>query len=106
MLLLVMEKRRPHYPLDLVQKLATDPSRTRFTKSALDGAAELDFDTAAMRQVLVQLRREDFFKSMTTYADNSIWQDVYRPIVSGVPLYVKLTIFATENVLIVSFKRR
>jgi motility quorum-sensing regulator/GCU-specific mRNA interferase toxin len=101
-----MEKRRPHFPLNLVQQLANDPAHTRFTRVALDGAAELGFDTAMIRTVVMGLRREDFYKSMTTYADTAIWQDVYRPTVNGVPLYVKLTVYTEENLLVVSFKRR
>lgn len=101
-----MEKRRPHYPLPLVQQLAADPARTRFTRVALDGAAELGFDTTKIVAVVTKLRLEDFYKSMTTYADGSIWQDVYRPTVNGTSIYVKVTVYAAENLLVVSFKRR
>lgn len=101
-----MEKRRPHYPLALVQQLAADMARIRFTRVAVEGAAELGINTAGMRAVLLALRPQDFFKSMTAYADATIWQDVYRPGRNGVPLYVKLTVYAAENLLVVSFKRR
>ena len=101
-----MEKRRPHYQLCVVQQLAADPARSRFTRVALNGAAELGFDTKMMRAVIAGLRREDFYKSMTTHLDTAIWQDVYRPTVAGVGLYVKLTVYALENLLVVSFKRR
>jgi motility quorum-sensing regulator/GCU-specific mRNA interferase toxin len=101
-----MEKRRSHYPLTVVQQLAVDPARTRFTRVALDGAAELGFDTMKLLTVVTKLRPEDFYKSMTTYADGSIWQDFYRPTVNGTPLYVKVTVYAAENLLVVSFKRR
>lgn len=39
---------------------------------------------------------------MTTYADHSIWQDVYRPHTKAGRVYLKLTVI--EDVLIVSFK--
>jgi len=84
-----MEKRRSHYPLDLVQKLAADPSTTRFTRIALNEAAELGYNMANMRKVIM-----------------SLWQDVYRPVSGGVQLYVKLTVYAEKNLLVVSFKRR
>jgi motility quorum-sensing regulator/GCU-specific mRNA interferase toxin len=45
---------------------------------------------------------KDFYKSMTTYADHRIWQDVYHPQTSAGSIYLKLTV--TEEVLIVSFK--
>jgi len=101
-----MEKRRPHYPLTLVQHLAADPARTRFSRVALDGAAELGFDTTKMLTLVMNLSSEDFYKSMTTYADAAIWQDVYRPVANGIPLYIKVTVYAAENLLVVSFKRR
>lgn len=101
-----MEKRRPHYSLTLVQHLAADKALTRFTRVALEGAADLGFDTKTMRAVVMRLSREDFFKSMTTHDDPTIWQDVYRPTVDGVNLYVKLTVYSAENLLVVSFKRR
>jgi motility quorum-sensing regulator/GCU-specific mRNA interferase toxin len=30
-----------------------------------------------------------FFKSMTTFADHRVWQDVYRAPARGLALYVK-----------------
>ena len=48
----------------------------------------------------------DFYKSMTTYADHTVWQDVYRPRISigthVFDVYLKLTVI--DDVLIVSFK--
>ncbi len=101
-----MEKRRPHYPLTLVQQLAADMAHIRFTRVAIEGAVGLGLGTAGIRAVLLTLRPQDFYKSMTTYGDTAIWQDVYRPVRNGVPLYVKLTVYAAENLLVVSFKRR
>lgn len=92
--------------LSLVQKLVNDLSRTRFTRVALDGATELGFDTEGMQGVILSLSREEFYKSMTTYADSGVWQDVYRPTRRGIPLYVKVTVYEAENLVVVSFKRR
>ena len=44
----------------------------------------------------------DFYKSMTTYGDHTIWQDVYRPKTKAGEVYLKLTVI--DDVLIVSFK--
>jgi motility quorum-sensing regulator/GCU-specific mRNA interferase toxin len=44
----------------------------------------------------------DFYKSMTTYRDAAVWQDVYRPKIGPDDAYVKLTIM--DDVVIVSFK--
>ncbi|WP_404831100.1 type II toxin-antitoxin system MqsR family toxin [Endozoicomonas euniceicola] len=45
---------------------------------------------------------KSLYKSMTTYANHKIWQDVYRPTSSGGEVYLKLTV--TDDVLVVSFK--
>jgi Motility quorum-sensing regulator, toxin of MqsA len=55
-----MEKRRPHYPLPLVQQLAAEPACTRFTRAALDGATELGFDATKIQAVVMKLRPADF----------------------------------------------
>ena len=44
----------------------------------------------------------DFYKSMTTHADYTVWQDVYRPNTHAGDIYLKLTVI--DDVLIVSFK--
>ena len=50
------------------------------------------------------MRRSQFSKSMTSYADHRIWQDVYHvPSRAGV-LYVKFTADAVSEFLLLSFK--
>ena len=39
---------------------------------------------------------------MTTYADHTMWHDVYRPTTAVGEVYLKLTVI--NDVLIVSFK--
>ena len=34
--------------------------------------------TAEMLAVIAALSRREFYKSMTTYADHRVWQDVYH----------------------------
>ena len=48
------------------------------------------------------LTPSDFYKSMTTYSDSKVWQDVYRPTTKAGEVYLKLTVI--DDVLIVSFK--
>ncbi len=55
-----------------------------------------------MLDVVMALKPTDFYKSMTTYADHTIWQDVYRPKTPAGDVYLKLTVM--DDVLIVSFK--
>jgi len=74
----------------------------RPTHTARATAALLGFDFKGMIAVVASLTMKDFYKSMTTYADNTIWQDVYRPRTSAGDVYLKLTVL--DDVLIVSFK--
>lgn len=55
-----------------------------------------------MLAVVAGLKPTDFYKSMTTHADHTIWQDVYRPSTAMGDAYLKLTVI--DDMLIVSFK--
>jgi len=55
--------------------------------------------------VVTTLERTDFYKSMTTYSDARIWQDVYRPQWNEMVLYIKFQIDG-DGFLIVSFKEK
>lgn len=96
-----MEKRSPHCPLSVVKTLITT-GKVRTTHAARSGAIELGFDYDGMLAVVAALKSTDFYKSMTTHADHTIWQDVYRPSTPMGDVYLKLTVI--DDVLIVSFK--
>lgn len=96
-----MEKRTPHCKLQVVKALIAD-GKIRATRSALSGAELLDIDFDGMVSIVNALTPADFYKSMTTHADHTIWQDVYRPTTPYGSLYIKLTVI--DDVLIVSFK--
>jgi motility quorum-sensing regulator / GCU-specific mRNA interferase toxin len=101
-----MKKRRPHHALEQVHLLTNDPKKIQFTRSALDGGIDLGLDLQMMRSIVMGLRMSDFYKSMTAHASSKVWQDVYRPHFRGTSLYLKLTVTAEDELLIVSFKRR
>jgi motility quorum-sensing regulator / GCU-specific mRNA interferase toxin len=96
-----MEKRTPHCKLAVVKALVA-AGKVRSTYSALAGGAALGFDFAGIVGVVEALTPGDFYKSMTTYADHRVWQDVYRPATPAGGVYLKLTVI--EDVLVVSFK--
>ena len=97
-----MEKHTPHCKLSRIHQLVRAGS-VRATFTALDGAASMGCGTlTAMCSVVLALAPEDFYKSMTTHADHTIWQDVYRPHTPWGDVYLKLTV--VDDVLIVSFK--
>jgi len=72
-----MEKRKPHYELALIQAEVAKRGVSAFTKAALDGGRDLGLTSAEMLSVIASLTRRNFYKSMTTYADHRVWQDVY-----------------------------
>lgn len=74
----------------------------RTTHSARVGAAGLGLELGDMLNIVMALRSFDFYKSMTTHADHTMWQDVYRPSTMVGDIYLKLTVI--DDVLIVSFK--
>lgn len=96
-----MEKRTPHCKLAVIQALV-EAGKVRTTNAARAGADALGFDYRDMLAVVMALTPSDFYKSMTTHADHTIWQDVYRPNTPAGDVYLKLTVI--DDVLIVSFK--
>jgi motility quorum-sensing regulator/GCU-specific mRNA interferase toxin len=98
-----MEKRTPHCKLSVIKALVAQ-GQVRATGSAYNGARELGInDLAGMCAVILALQPADFYKSMTTHADYTIWQDVYHAKTTGRhEVYLKLTVI--DDVLIVSFK--
>ncbi|MDO8465762.1 MAG: type II toxin-antitoxin system MqsR family toxin [Gallionella sp.] len=96
-----MEKLTPHCKLPVVKQLV-EAGKVRTTHAARVGADALGFDYADMLAVVMTLTPSDFYKSMTTHANHTIWQDVYRPSTSVGDVYLKLTVI--DDVLIVSFK--
>lgn len=96
-----MEKATPHCKLSLVKALVV-AGKVRATHSARQGATALGLELADMLDVVTALTPADFYKSMTTHADHTVWQDVYRPSTRAGDVYLKLTVI--DDVLIVSFK--
>lgn len=96
-----MEKKTPHCKLTTVRALI-ESGKVRTTNSARMGADALNLNLCDMLAVILALEPTDFYKSMTTYDDHTIWQDVYRPYTKAGKVYLKLTVI--EDVLIVSFK--
>lgn len=96
-----MDKRTPHCKLSVIKTLV-EAGKVRTTHAARVGATELGMEYSDMLAVIMALKPSDFYKSMTTYADHTVWQDVYRPGTWAGDVYLKLTVI--DDVLIVSFK--
>jgi motility quorum-sensing regulator/GCU-specific mRNA interferase toxin len=98
-----MEKRKPHYDLDAIIVVVRVRGVDSFTKAAKDGAVPMGLSHEAALEVVLHIQRGHLFKSMTTHADPSVWQDVYRvPCLNGKMAYIKLTLRA--GVVVIQFK--
>lgn len=96
-----MEKSTPHCKLTVIKALI-NAGKVRATHSARMGATALGLELSDMLGVVMALTPSDFYKSMTTHADHTVWQDVYRPSTQAGDVYLKLTVI--DDLLIVSFK--
>ena len=98
-----MEKRKPTYDLDTVRDWAAT-SQFSATGSALRTAVGLGFGSSEMAAVIQTMRRDQFYKSMTSYNDHTEWQDVYYVPSSLGVLYVKFRSDAVTEFMLLSFK--
>jgi motility quorum-sensing regulator/GCU-specific mRNA interferase toxin len=100
-----MEKRLPHYPLAVIQARIAEQGIMAFTATALFNAAAMGLSEEQILRVLASLSRAMFYKSMTTHADSSVWQDVYHaPTPNGSVAYIKLTL--QQGALVIQFKEK
>lgn len=76
--------------------------KVRATRTALADASALGFDFGEMLCTVLDLKRSDFYKSMTSHFDHKVWQDVYHVRTIAGIVYLKLIV--SEDVLLVSYK--
>lgn len=95
-----MEKLKPHYDLASVRTLVMELGVLALTKTAIDGARALGLTSSDALAVVAGLSRREFYKSMTTFADSRVWQDVYHvPLPDRRVAYVKLCLVADRPVI-------
>jgi motility quorum-sensing regulator/GCU-specific mRNA interferase toxin len=70
-----------------------------------NGAFALSITLEGVVALIQTITRTHFYKSMTSFADHTVWQDVYHVPHEGIILYVKFTIDA-EGHLVISFKEK
>lgn len=99
-----MEKKKPTYDLEAIQVAAR--AGMAVTTAALRGAAAMGMTRADMMCVIQGLSRGDFYKSMTTYQDHSIWMDVYHGRAEGYEIYIKFVQDVVTDFTCTSFKEK
>ena len=98
------EKKKPTYDLESFQEKCAADLNATFV--ALRDAAALGFDEEDIVAVVQTMRRVHFYKSMTSYGDAKIWQDVYHVPSDAGLLYVKFTSDTISEFLLLSFKEK
>ena len=101
-----MEKRRPTYDLEAVRQILGSADTLAITTSALRDAVALGFDRHGIATTILGIERTMFVKSMTTFADHRVWQDVYHVPADGLALYVKVQADVVTEFRIMSFKEK
>ena len=101
-----MEKRRPSYDLQAIKLAIGALDKLAMTVSALRDASSLGFDRAKIVETIVGIDQRMFFKSMTTFADPRVWQDVYHVPARGLTLYIKFQGDIVTEFKVVSFKEK
>jgi motility quorum-sensing regulator / GCU-specific mRNA interferase toxin len=99
-----MEKSKQTYLLADIKAAFADKAKLNRTYSSKEGAHDLAMTDDDVVAIIQALELPDFDKSMTSYGDHTIWQDVYKPTRNGRELYVKFTRDAKGQLLLISFK--
>lgn len=101
-----MEKKRPHYSLDAIRHIVVVRRINAFTATALMGAVQLGLSPDEAVEVVLGMKPNAFYKSMTTHADHTIWQDVYHvALKSRRVAYVKVTL-RENGIVVIQFKEK
>lgn len=101
-----MEKARPTYDLEAIKVALGSTETLAMTSSALRDAMALGFDRAGVVETIAGMDRRMFYKSMTTFADHRVWQDVYHVPARGMLLYVKFQADVITEFVVMSFKEK
>ena len=97
----VIDKFRPTYDLEKFKS-----SNFRMTATATDNALDIGFDIVDVYRVVSTMQPEHFYKSMTSYQNHKIWQDVYHVPYDDMLLYIKFTEDVISEFLLLSFKEK
>ena len=103
-----MDKQTRSYDLEKIKKTFCSPESLggRITNSAFKDVQQLGLTSEDVIKVIQSLTPKHFYKSMTSYADHRIWQDVYHAQCEGSDLYLKFTVKPDGEFLLISFKEK
>ena len=96
-----MEKFNPTYSLTEFKN-----SDFEITHTAQKTALALGFNDEGIDEVIATMELKHFYKSMTSYANHKIWQDVYHVPCGNLILYIKFTQNVISEFTLLSFKEK
>ena len=99
--MILLEKFTPTYKLDEFKT-----SKFSITRTANRTAQELGFYEEDIYKVVSTMQDRHFYKSMTSYANHKIWQDVYHVPYEDLILYIKFTKNVISEFTLLSFKEK
>ncbi|MFZ4538406.1 type II toxin-antitoxin system MqsR family toxin [Propionivibrio sp.] len=100
-----MEKKKSHYSLSAIKALIERDGLMVFTATARSGFMGMGLSATEALAVMASLSAGMLFKSMTTHADNKLWQDVYHaPCPNGKTAYIKMTM--QSGAVVIQFKEK
>ncbi|MGH0346547.1 type II toxin-antitoxin system MqsR family toxin [Sinorhizobium meliloti] len=98
---------RPTSDLEAIKAATLGSVETlAMTSTALRDATALGMDRAGVVETIAGVERRMFYKSMTTFADHRVWQDVYHVLARGMVLYVKFQADVITEFVVMSFKEK
>jgi motility quorum-sensing regulator/GCU-specific mRNA interferase toxin len=100
-----MEKLNSHYDLNELKRLIKNKNTRYITRTCIKNAHELGFSETEIIEVVLSLKNNNIYKSMTTHHNPKIWQDVYKIYNSGVNLYIKVQKSDDDKCIVISFKK-
>ncbi|MBV4487426.1 type II toxin-antitoxin system MqsR family toxin [Pseudomonas sp. SWRI153] len=101
-----MEKNTPHYDLAVIKAEVRRLGRRAFTRSSAESGDLLGFSIREMQEIVFGLQNKMLYKSMTSYDDHRIWQDVYHTHSQDLEIYIKVTYRPTGGAPVISFKEK
>lgn len=101
-----MEKNTPHYELAVIKAEVRRLGRRAFTRSSAESGDLLGFSIREMQEIVYELQNRMLYKSMTSYDDHRVWQDVYHTHSQDLETYIKVTYRPAGGAPVISFKEK
>ena len=102
---MAVEKRRRTYDLTSIRAEFLTVDTLRMTAGSQTGAFALGLTRADVVTLIQGITSKHFYKSMTSFANHQVWQDVYHVPYEETVLYVKFTA-DLEGHIVISLKEK